>query len=146
VSDRTPPDFTGDLDGYRAWRREHPQPFNPHWCAEHWAPCPVEGKPGILASVILAGEAFAFVPEGVRTPDALNSWFANQAEPTCCKLGDRKVAFLWDLVDRVVAGNLCLNADDVPPGRHACFFEPGHEGPHEHQLPPASVFDRMPSS
>jgi hypothetical protein len=146
VSDQAVPDFTGDLDGYLLWRAAVPAPFNPHWCGRHWAPCPVEGLPGVVASVILVGESFAFVPDQVGTDaTALNSWFQNQTEPTCCKLGDEKMAFLWDLMRRVQAGEICGDKTDLPSGRHVCFDPPGHGGPHEHQRPIESVFARMAS-
>jgi hypothetical protein len=137
-----PPDFYGDLDGYLAWAAEHPQP-NPQWCARHWAPCPVEGRPGAVAAVILAGEAFAFVPTKVgHDATALNSWFANQTTPTCCLLGDERMAWLWELLGRWQAGELCGQRPYAwVKGRRACFFERGHLTIHEFQMPSASVFD-----
>lgn len=94
-----PPDFTGDLEGFLAWHAEHAK-WNPHWCAKHWAPCPVEGKNGLLASILqMQTLAFRGVPADVEIGPALNSWLANQTEPTCCRAGDDEMAKLWALVD-----------------------------------------------
>jgi hypothetical protein len=141
-----PDQFRGDLNGYLQFRKENPGPDNPHWCARHWAPCPVDGRPGIVASVILVGEAFMFLPRRLRRgadATALNSWFLNQTEPTCCKLGDEKMAFLWDLLRRFQDGELCGDMS-VPEGRRACFYNKGHDGPHEHEKLAASIFELMP--
>jgi hypothetical protein len=93
-----PPDFTGDLEGYLRWREENPAPFNPLWCARHWAPCPVEKKNGIVASLILTRRQIDGMPRAVRRggPTAMNSWQANQTTPLCCRLGDDEMAKVWE--------------------------------------------------
>jgi hypothetical protein len=137
------PDFTGDLEGFLAWHEKHPK-SNPHWCARHWAPCPVEGAPGMLATLLLAGEAFALLPDDVTTPDAVNSWWANVTTPACCQLGDERIEWLWTFVGRVrEKGVTCLrrapNRWELR-GRHTCFYEKGHDGLHDWDEPVKSIF------
>lgn len=139
------PDFHGRLEEFLAWAEENYR-SNPDWCPRHWAPCPVEGKNGLLASVLLIGEAFAFYPSDLQGPDAINAWRRNQVVPTCCLLGDEKMNWLWWFIGLHMEeeeGLLCLDNKNVPNGRHVCFYEKGHEDPHEHTQPPASIFKLM---
>lgn len=98
-----PPDFYGDLDGYLKWAEENPK-WNPQWCFRHWAPCPVEGKPGLVASVILAQHNISTMPPDVQQgdPTAMNSWQENQTTPACCRLGDEFIDSLWEEVSYLV--------------------------------------------
>lgn len=143
-------DWFGDPEGYRAFSAAHPPPqFNPHWCIEHWMPCPVEGKNGMLATVLLMTEAFSLLPEGVTSPSAMNSWWANQTRPACCQLGDEKMAHLWRFVDYVSDDSLVCLAPPHPAftvrkrssGRHACFYPKDHPGVHDWQEKPKSIYD-----
>lgn len=147
-SDR-PPDFTGRLNDYLAWAETNMPKSNPHFCARHWAPCPVEGKPGLVTSVILMTEALLdleWMPLAARTsPDAMNSWQANKTTPYCCTLGDEKMAWLWWFVTQ----EKCA-AHSPRKGQHVCFRPPGHDGAHDfEQVDPDnpatfSVFTLMP--
>lgn len=38
---------------------------------------------------------------------------------------------------------LCGDKTNLPPGRHACFYDKGHDGPHEQERPAASIFGGM---
>lgn len=97
--DSPPPDFSGDLEGFLAWSEKNYK-WNPQWCAKHWAPCPVEKKPGLLASVILAQHNISLMPDDVRRggATAMNSWQENQTSPVCCRLGDEFMDSLWEEV------------------------------------------------
>lgn len=134
------PDFKGDLEGYLKWAKDNHK-FNPHWCSKHWAPCPVEGKPGALASIILMMESFAFLPPDVTEPTAINSWWANQTVPVCCRIGDGNMAWLWDYISSM--DKLCMVKPVDAPGRHSCFYLKGHSGEHDWAQPPKSIFDYM---
>lgn len=139
-----PPDyFRGKLQEYLRWAKLHNE-FNPYLCAKHWAPCPVEGKPGILVSIVLMQESFAFFPPDVTTPEQMNSWMMNQTKSICCRLGDKKMDFLWDIID-MGPGVLCYAQ---PPtertGSRVCWRQRGHLDEHEWERPyPRSVFDLM---
>lgn len=142
MSESTPPDFTGNLDAYLAWVAEHPPPFNPLFCARHWAPCPVDRKPGLLASIVMQVELMGRMPADVGSPSAMNSWQANRVSPLCCELGDDRMTWLWAELDaphcsaRPPAGHRMAN------GR-VCWKRPGHNGVHEWDEP-GSVFALMP--
>lgn len=101
------PNFEGDLEGFLKYSEEHPH-FNPDWCPRHWAPCPVDRKPGLLAAVLLVQcLRFRFIPEEVGTDAlALNSWMENQTTPTCCKAGDDEVQRIWDLASAIEVGDV----------------------------------------
>lgn len=129
------------IDDYVAYMETQEAPFNPHWCSRHWAPCPVEKLNGALAAVIMMQESFALVPEGVTSPTALNSWWQNVTTPACCQFGDEKMDKLWDLVRKLRDEKLCMSIDALPKGRHACFLDKGHDGLHDYEMPPASIFD-----
>lgn len=145
--------FFNNVDEYVAWADARPNPngFNPHICSRHWWPIVEAHQAGIEAPgtltliIILAGEAFAFVPEGVGpNPDSINSWFMNQTVSTCCKLGDEKMAWLLDFV--IHMHERCCMVKPwawLPKGKHSCFYYKGHEGPHEFEKPAASIFAIM---
>lgn len=143
-------DWSGDFDGYLAFAEKN-NPFNPQWCPKHWAPCPVQGKLGMLATVLLMGESFALIPDGVSSASALNSWWANQTVPACCQLGEEKMDFLWRFVDWTQTDVPC-KAMPTPfvkafRGRHVCWFVKDHRGPHDWQQKPRSIFDyEMPEA
>jgi hypothetical protein len=94
--------WLGDLEGYLAWA-EHNWHAGNGWCPRHWAPCPVEGLNGLVASVRLAEEGLSRAPRRIRRAKGraaleLNVWLAAQTEPLCCLLGDDAVGALWDEV------------------------------------------------
>jgi hypothetical protein len=90
-----PDRFRGDPDGYLAWAEENYRP-NPQWCARHWAPCPVEGRNGLAASIRLTQLTIEEMPDEVRkSPKLMNEWQEAQEEPTCCRLGDERMAEIW---------------------------------------------------
>lgn len=90
-----PPDFRGDLEGYLAWAAENWRP-SPIFCAEHWAPCPVEGKNGLIASTLLMEKAIERMPDDVRGNVAkMNAWMDGREQPLCCELGDDAMGELW---------------------------------------------------
>ena len=86
--------FLNDLDGYLAWAKDN-FTSKGQWCARHWAPCPTEGRNGIVASILMMQKAVGLMPSDVQTPAAMNSWMANLIEPICCKLGDEAMAEIW---------------------------------------------------
>lgn len=146
-----PDHFVGKPEEYLAWAKDNYK-FSPSFCARHWMPCPVEKKPGLLASVIVMTEGFVFVPDDIAAglPDGadlssrLNSWQENQTVPVCCKLGDEKMAWLWWIVD-VPPETLCkaIPPDDMK-GIRVCWRAAGHLAEHEWERPyPRSVFDLM---
>jgi hypothetical protein len=93
----TDPDrFRGQLSGYLAWAAFH-WSGNPDWCARHWAPCPVEGRNGIKATSLVFHLAFHAMPAEVQqgTAVAQNLWRHTQKLPSCCRLGDQKIADIW---------------------------------------------------
>jgi hypothetical protein len=151
MSKLDPDAFRGKPDEYLAWAAENHR-SNTMWCARHWMPCPVDGKPGVVASVILQVEALGDVPADVARPGvdwttAVNSWFANQTVPVCCKLGDEKMAWLWWVIT-LPEGLLCYE-----PYPHKgvsvrrCWRPAGHVGDHEWQKlldkVDSSIFDLM---
>lgn len=136
---REEPPYFDSVDDYIAWTVEQEHPYNPHLCSRHWWPAVKEhqeeqrGIPGprprgMTLSVLLAGEAFARLPEDhPGGHEALNSWFANTTEPTCCWLGDEKMNWLWWLLTQ----DLChAKGFPHPKGRPACLFPRGHKGDH----------------
>lgn len=140
-----PERFRGDPDGYRQWVAEHPSPFNPTWCSEHWAPCPVGGKPGMLATIILTTESFSLLPPDIRDMTGVNSWWANQTTSACCQFGDEKTRRLWAFVDLLTetAGVCGAPPPQMPKfnGRHTCWLAPDHDGRHDWLDPVRSIFD-----
>jgi len=88
--------FRGKPDAYQAWAAENFQP-GPVWCARHWAPCPVEGRNGIAATITLTQRSIQRMPADVRraAASAMNSYMANWSPPTCCWLGDEEMAKVW---------------------------------------------------
>lgn len=138
--------FRGQPDLYRAWVQQNPPRFNPYLCPKHWMPCPVEGKNGMLASVLMMTEAFAFLPANVTTPDAMNSWFANQTTSVCCRFGDEKMAWLWWIVAASEDPERFCRArtPEQNVSVRVCWRWSGHKGEHEWERPlPRSVFDLM---
>lgn len=141
MADELRPDFTGRLDAYLEWAAEHFRP-SPLFCGPHWAPCSVDGKPGLLMSIILQTELMSRMPADVGDHTGMNSWMANRLTPLCCELGDERMTWLWDELDqphcsaRPPAGHLMAN------GR-VCWKRPDHRDPHEWETP-ASVFALMP--
>lgn len=96
-----PPDFTGDLDGYLEWAKDNMKP-SPMFCARHWAPCPVEGKAGMILTVLMMQAFIAYLvpadvgdmPEPQRSQQ-LNSLMENRTAPACCELGDEYMDAMW---------------------------------------------------
>lgn len=138
-----PHEFVGRPAAYLAWAEAN-WTSSPQFCARHWMPCPVEGKPGVLVSVLLMAEGFAFIPADVGSDaTALNSWLANQTTPTCCRLGDEKMAWLW-WISSLPEGRLCRERSPRRRGERVCWRPQGHAGEHEWERPlPRSVFDLM---
>lgn len=135
------PDFVGRLDEYLDWAR-HNFRNSPVFCARHWAPCPVEGKPGLLMSIVMQVELMGLMPADVGDATGMNSWMANRVTPLCCELGDAKMDWLWAELDRP-------HCNERPPADHrmhngrVCWKRPGHgDEPHEWDQP-ASVFALM---
>jgi len=91
-----PGQFRGKPGEFQAWAVEHFD-ANPSWCAKHWAPCPVEGRNGIAASIELMQRSLERIPADVRRrgASAMNSYMANWTTPTCCWLGDEEMAKVW---------------------------------------------------
>jgi hypothetical protein len=94
-----PPDpdhFRDKPAEYAAWAARH---FTapPAWCARHWAPCPVEGRNGIAATLELTQRSLDRIPRDVRRrgASAMNSYMANWSPPMCCWLGDEEMAKVW---------------------------------------------------
>lgn len=132
-----PPDFTGDLDGYLAWAADT-WSSSSILCPRHWAPCPVEGRPGLLISVLLQVELMTRMPPDVGDATGMNSWAANRLTPLCCELGDDAMTWLWDELDRPHCGHRPPEGHRMAGGR-VCWYEPDHTGPHEYDKP-GSVF------
>jgi len=96
VTGPDPEQFRGKPVAYQAWAAEHFQP-NPQWCARHWAPCPVDGRNGIAASLELMKRSLERIPPEVRRrgATAMNSYMANWLPPMCCWLGDEQMTQVW---------------------------------------------------
>jgi hypothetical protein len=120
---------------------EHPRPFNPQFCLKHWAPCPVEGKPGMVVSIILVTEMMSAMPADVGDHSGMNSWMANRTTSYCCELGDEKMDWLWDEVDKPHCGKSAPKGHPFENGRN-CWFRPDHEGDCEWENP-GSIFRLM---
>jgi len=88
--------FRGNSEAFLAWAAEHWQQ-GPQWCPKHWMPCPVEGRNGINATMLLMPAMLESIPQDVRDcgPSAMNSWMANTLQPVCCRLGDEAIARIW---------------------------------------------------
>lgn len=98
---QTPLDFYGKYDEYIEWSEENAQKSS-QWCARHWAPCPVEGLNGVMATITLIQKTFEMMPEEITTmtdagaqAEAANAWMLSQEEPICCQLGDDEMTRLW---------------------------------------------------
>lgn len=91
-----PDHFRGKPVAYQAWAAAHFD-ANPTWCARHWAPCPVEGRNGIAATLELIRRSVERIPPEVRRrgATAMNSYMENWLPPTCCWLGDEQMAQVW---------------------------------------------------
>lgn len=140
--------FFGKPDEYLKWAKENPK-FNPILCPVHWMPCPVEGKPGMLVSVILMTEMFAFLPENLVKPGAdpstaINSWMANQLIPVCCKIGNERMNWIWWIVT-LQQEKLCYEKyPQEGVSIRVCWRLKGHPDEHEWERPmPRSIFDLM---
>lgn len=122
---------------------------SPQFCARHWMPCPVEGKPGLLVTVIIMTESFGLMPPGVTTPEQMNSWQANMTTPYCCQFGDEKMDWLWWLVGITDDESIICRAQKPkdparPENIRVCWRLKDHEGIHEWERPfPRSIFDLM---
>jgi hypothetical protein len=94
-----PHHFRDKLAEWLAWAAEN-FPSNPDWCARHWAPCPVGGRNGVAAAVVMFRESLQLMPPAVVRAGgtAIESWRHNQLVPACCRLGDERVAAVWALV------------------------------------------------
>lgn len=138
-----PPDFTGRLDDYLAWATKNWR-NSPLFCARHWAPCPVEGKPGLLMSVVMQVELMGLMPADVGDHTGMNSWQANRTTPLCCELGDERMTWLWAELDAPHCGARPPAGHPMETGR-VCWKRPDHgDEPHEWEHP-GSVFALMPS-
>jgi hypothetical protein len=133
--------FRGRLKDYLAWAADGFRP-TPLWCVKHWVPCPVEGKPGLLVTIILQTELMSQMPADVGDATGMNSWQANRVTPLCCELGDELMAWLWEEVDAPHCGVR-------PPAGHrwqhgrVCWYRPGHLFGHEWDNP-GSIFALRP--
>lgn len=67
---------------------EHPQ-----WCWRHWAPCPVHGGNGILASIMVMSELLEQAPEDLTNEDVGEYMIAHGV--MCCELGDEVMYRIW---------------------------------------------------
>lgn len=141
-----------DFEHYKMWGEDNPDPrgYNPHICDKHWWPAVKAGQEGgsangLTLTVVLMGEAFARLPDDFdldpKNTTALNSFFANTTEPTCCWLGDEKMEWLWWLMGQ----ELCLARQfpQHPSGKPACLFPKGHSGDHMHRRESQSIFNFM---
>lgn len=144
MSDDGPDRYLGNPEKYLADVKATPRPFNPLFCATHWMPCPVEGKPGMLMSIVMQVELLGRMPEDVTAGGhtAMNSWQANLVTPLCCELGDEKMRWLWDFIDEPHCQAKPPQGHRMSGGR-VCWKPPGHLPPHEWDAP-GSVFDLMP--
>lgn len=93
------PDFRGNMKGYLAYaEREGLMKNHPQWCARHWAPAPVEGRNGLMASMLILQYQIEAIPVAVRQEGAgaMNQWVAAHSDtPLCCLLGDEKIEAIW---------------------------------------------------
>lgn len=145
--------FFGKPDEYLLWaQNKKNRKFSPTFCARHWMPCPVEGKPGLLVSVVLMTEMFAYMPDdlvkpGVDPSTAMNSWMADQVIPLCCKIGNEKMKWLWWLVTKESGLCRAKYSDAYPEQKvsiRVCWRLESHGDEHEWDRPfPRSVFDLM---
>lgn len=89
--------FFGDLEGFLDYAENNSQ-FSPTFCPKHWAPCPVEGKNGLMASIEVMKWLTMEMPAEIRErgPEAMNKWVASQTVSACCRMGDEKMAEIWE--------------------------------------------------
>ena len=141
--------YFSSFEEYLTWTQETKQIYNPHLCARHWWPMVKshqdgESSKGIVLSIILMTEALQFLPEDIRGPEnyqAINSWFAETTTPTCCKLGDEKMEWLWWLFSQEQC--LATAFPEHPKGVPACLFPKGHTCGHTYRISVSSFFDHM---
>jgi hypothetical protein len=141
-----PNQFLGKPDEYLEWAKDNFK-FSPSFCARHWMPCPVDGKNGMLVSIILMIESFGLMPDDIGKQGdltgSINSWMANQIIPLCCKFGDEKMSWLWWIIDK--ENYLCRQPyPQTDVSVRVCWRLAAHSGEHEWERPhPRSVFDLM---
>jgi hypothetical protein len=63
------------------------------WCWRHWAPCPVYGANGILASIMVMSELLEQAPEDL-TDDGVGQYMHGRGV-MCCSLGDEVMYQIW---------------------------------------------------
>ncbi len=137
--------FRGRLADYLAWTADPASGWrdSPLFCARHWAPCPVDGKSGLLVTVLLQVELLGLMPADVGDATGINSWAANRTTPLCCELGDDKMTWLWAEID-------APHCNARPPASHrmangrVCWYRPRHISPEHEWDRPSSVFALMP--
>lgn len=101
-----PEHFRGDLIGYLAWAR---QGFvdGPLWCPTHWAPAPVEGANGLLATIRLITLYLETLPRSVRRlkepvrSQQLNAYLHARATPFCCEAEPAELEAIWNEARKV---------------------------------------------
>jgi hypothetical protein len=75
---------------------DRPWPEESQWCARHWAPCPILGANGIVATMelmrIWLEEMSDLAPD--QPTEDLNAALAT-AGRLCCTLGDERMYDLW---------------------------------------------------
>lgn len=64
------------------------------WCWRHWAPCPLLGGNGILASLLVIMETTALMPDDVVSPRQRDAWTRSVGK-LCCRLGDDEMYVIW---------------------------------------------------
>jgi hypothetical protein len=66
---------------------------HPQWCWRHWAPCPVYGANGILASIMIISEVLDKAPDDL-TNDGVGEYM-DERGAMCCELGDEAMYRIW---------------------------------------------------
>ena len=64
------------------------------WCRRHWAPCPVFGANGIMASIMMMSAWSAQQHQPGMTPGDMNALMTLQGA-LCCVLGDDAMYEIW---------------------------------------------------
>lgn len=64
------------------------------WCWRHWAPCPVLGANGMLASVMTMSRIVELMPAEITDTEQRNAWMADLGH-ICCTLGDQVMFEIW---------------------------------------------------
>ena len=93
MSDTQAGEFLGDMAGFLAWAAGHWK--GNIWCPRHWAPCPVEGRNGLVASLLVTQELQREAPSNLNSAAAINRW-AEKHSPVCCYLGDERMSAIWE--------------------------------------------------